>query len=141
MGNINHAVNNASADVFRRPDANVRACLPDVEAKVIDNIHSMIHWGIHSTGTDRVIAQPYNNLGSFDEVFVDYVPEELIEQPDNSFNHLSSFIAATEASMQFSAGLPMGRSAIASSRQPVPAARATATATTSPTSPLLEIQN
>jgi hypothetical protein len=62
------------------------------------------------------MAQPHNDQGSFDEDFLDYVPEELIEQPDNSFNRLSSFVAATEASMRFSAVLP----AIASSSQPVP---------------------
>jgi len=48
------------------------------------------------------------------------IPKVLIEQPDNSFNHLSSIFAATEASMQFSAVLPMGGSAIASSSQPIP---------------------
>jgi len=66
------------------------------------------------------MAQPYNDQGSFDEDFLDYIPEELIEQPDNSFNRLSSFVAATEASMRFSAVLPMGGSAIASSSQPIP---------------------
>jgi len=76
----------------------------------------MIRRRIHSTGTDPARAQPHNDQGSFDEDFLDYVPEELIEQPDNSFNRLSSFVAATEASMQFSAVLP----AIASSSQPVP---------------------
>jgi hypothetical protein len=62
------------------------------------------------------MAQPHNDQGSVDEDFLDYVPEELIEQPDDSCNHLSSFVAATEASMRFSAVLP----AIASSSQPVP---------------------
>jgi hypothetical protein len=62
------------------------------------------------------MAQPHNDQGSFDEDFLDYVPEELIEQPDNSFNRLSSCVAVTEASMRFSAVLP----AIASSSQPVP---------------------
>jgi len=71
---------------------------------------------MHSTGTDPAMAQPDNDQGSFDEDFLDYIPEELIEQPDNSFNRHSSFVAATEASMQFSAVLP----AIASSSQPVP---------------------
>ena len=61
------------------------------------------------------MAQPHNDQGSFDEHFLDYVLEELIEQPDNSFNRPSSFVAATEASMQFSAVLP----AIAGSSQPV----------------------
>jgi hypothetical protein len=114
--NINHAVNNAYTDVFRRLDTDFRSSSPEVQAKKIDNIRSMIRRRIHSTGTDPAMAQPHNDQGSFDEDFLDYVPEELIEQPDNSFNRLSSFVAATEASMRFSAVLP----AIASSSQPVP---------------------
>jgi hypothetical protein len=114
--NINHAVNNACTDVFRRLDGDFRSSSPEVQAKKIDNIRSMIRRRIHSTGTDPAMAQPHNDQGSFDEDFLDYVPEELIEQPDNSFNRLSSFVAATEASMRFSAVLP----AIASSSQPVP---------------------
>jgi len=43
-----------------------------------------------------------------------------MEQTEDSFNCLCSFVAATEASMQFSAVLPMGGSAIPSSSQPVP---------------------
>jgi hypothetical protein len=39
-----------------------------------------------------------------------------VEQPDDSFNRLSSVVAATEARMPFPAYMP----AIASSRQPVP---------------------
>ena len=118
--NIDHAVNNACTDVFCRLDADFRSSLPEVQAKIIDNIRSMIRRRIHTTGTDLAMAQPHNNQGSFDEEFLDYVLEELIEQPDNSFNRLSSFVAATEASMRFSAVLPMGGSAIASSSQPVP---------------------
>jgi len=114
-GNINRVVNNACTDLFRRLDADFRSSSPEVQAKKIDNIRSMIRRRIHSTGTDPVMAQPHNDQGSFDEDFLDYVPEELIEQPDNSFNRLSSFVAATEASMQFSAVLP----AIASSSQPI----------------------
>jgi len=113
--NIDHAVIIACTDVFRRLDADFRSSSPEVEAKEIDNIRSMIRRRIHSTGTDPAMAQPRNNQGSFDEDSLDYVPEELIEQPDNSCNRLSSFVAATEASMQFSAVLP----AIASSSQPV----------------------
>jgi hypothetical protein len=79
----------------------------------------MIHRRIHSTGTDPVIAQPHNDQGSFDEDFLDYLPEELRYQPDNSFNCLSSFVAATEPSIRFSAALPIGGSAITSSSQPV----------------------
>jgi len=66
------------------------------------------------------MAQPRKDQGSFDEEFLDYVPEELIEQPNNPFNCLSSLVAATEACMWFSTVLPMGRSAITHSRQPVP---------------------
>jgi hypothetical protein len=62
------------------------------------------------------MAQPHNDQGSIDEDFLDYIPEELMEQPNTSFNRLSSFVAATEASMRFSAVLP----AIASSSQPIP---------------------
>jgi len=113
---INHAVNNACTDVFCRLDADFRSSSPEVQAKKIDNIRSMIRRRIHSTGTDPAMAQPHNDQGSFDEDFLDYVPEELIEQPDNSFDRLSSFVAATGASMRFSAVLP----AIASSSQPVP---------------------
>ena len=118
--NINHAVNNACTDVFRRLDADFRSSSPEVQAKKIDNIRSMIRRRIHSTGTDPAMAQPHNDQGSFDEDFLDYVPEELIQLPNNSFNYLISFVAATEDSMRFSAILPMGGSAIASSSQSVP---------------------
>ena len=66
------------------------------------------------------MVQSHNDLGTCAEDFHDSVPEELIEQPDTSFDCLSSVVAATEASMRFSAVLPSGRSAIASSSQPVP---------------------
>jgi len=66
------------------------------------------------------MAQPHTDKGRYDENILDYLPEELIEQPDNSLYCLSSFVAATEASMQFSAVLPMGGSAITSTIQPVP---------------------
>jgi len=105
--NVNHAVNNACTDVFRHLDADFRSSSPEVQAKKIDNICSMIRRRIHSTGTDPAMAQPHNDQGSFDEDFLDYILEELIEPPDNSFNRLSSFVAATEASMQFSAVLPV----------------------------------
>jgi len=111
--NINHVVNNACTDVFRRLDVDFCSSSLEIEAKTIDNICSMICRRIHSTGTDSAMAQPHNDQGSFDEDFIDYVPEELIEQPNNSFNPLSSFV---EASILFSAVLP----AIASSSQPVP---------------------
>jgi len=66
------------------------------------------------------MAQPHHDQGRLDEDFLGYFLEELIEQPDNSLNHLSSIVAATEANMRFSAVLPMGRSAIASSSEPGP---------------------
>jgi len=114
--NINHAVNNACTDETCRLDANFRSFSPEVQAKKTDNIRSMIRQRIHLTGTDSAMAQPHDDQGSFDEDFLDYIPEELIEQPNNSFSRLSSFVAATEASMRFSAVLP----AIASNSQPAP---------------------
>jgi len=42
----------------------------------------------------------------------------LKEQPNNAFNHVSSLVTATEATMPFSAVQPMGWSAIARSSQP-----------------------
>jgi len=66
------------------------------------------------------MAQFHSDWGCLNEDFLDSVPDELIEQPVNSFNCLSSFVAATKASMRFSAVQPMGWSAIASSSQPVP---------------------
>ena len=113
--NTNHAVNTASAYGFRRLDADSGSSSPEVQAKKIDNFRSMICRRIHSTGTDRALALPHNNQGSFDEDFLGYVTEELVEQPDNSFNRLSSFVTATEACMRFSSALP----AIASSSQTV----------------------
>jgi hypothetical protein len=114
--NINHAVNDTGTNVIPRLDADFRSSSPEVPAKRINNIRSMIHRRIHSTGTDPAMAQPHNDQGSLDEDFLDYVPEELIEQPDDSFNHLSRFVSANAASMRFSAVLP----AIASSSQPGP---------------------
>jgi len=118
--NINHAIINASTEVFGGLDVDFCSSSPEVQAKKIDNIRSMFHQGIHSTGMDPAMAQSHNNQASFNEGFLDYVLEELIEQPDNCFICLSSFVAATEACMQFSAVLPMGWSAMASSSQPVP---------------------
>jgi hypothetical protein len=66
------------------------------------------------------MTQPHNDQGTFDGDFLDYVPEELLGQPENSVTLLSSFDAATEGSMRFSAVLPMGGSPITSSSQPVP---------------------
>jgi hypothetical protein len=113
-------VNNPCTDVFCHLDADFHSSSPQVQAKKTDNIRTMICPRIHSTGTDPPMAEPHNDQSSFDADFSDYVPEELIEQPDNFFNRLSSFVTATEASMRLSAVLPMGGSAIASSSQPVP---------------------
>jgi len=116
---INHSVNNACPDVFRWLDADFLSSSPEVQAKKIDDIHTIIRWMIHPTGTDPVMAHPENDQDSIDEDFLDYVLEELIEQPDKSSNRLSSFVAATEASMRSSADLVMGGSATARSSQPV----------------------
>jgi len=118
--NLNHAVDNACIDVFCRLDTDFRSSSPEIQAKKIDNIRSVIRRKFHSTGMDPAMAQPYNDQGSFDEDCLDYLPEKLIEQPNSSFNRLSSFVAATEASMRFTAVLPIGGSTIASSSQPVP---------------------
>jgi len=71
----------------------------EVQAKRIDNIPIIIRRRMHSNGTDRVMAQPHNNRGNFDEYFHDYIPKELIDQPDISSQSLSSFVAATEATI------------------------------------------
>jgi len=118
--NIHHGVHNVCEDVFCHLDADFRSSEPGVQAKNIHSIHSMIGRRINSTGTDPAMAQPHNDQGSIDENFLDYILEELIEQPNSSSDGLSSFVAATEASMRFSADLPMGGTAIASSSQPVP---------------------
>jgi len=78
-------------------------------------MHSIIRQRIPHTGMDPAMAQCHNNQCSFDENILDYVPEMLIEQPNISVNNLSSFVAATEAWLQSSAVLHMGRSAIARS--------------------------
>jgi len=94
--------------------------LPQVQAERIHDFRIMIWGRFHLTGLDRAMALPYNYQGNFDEDFLDYVPEELVEQPNNSLNCLTSYVASTEACMRFSAVLPMGDSAIANSSQPVP---------------------
>jgi len=118
--NVNHVVNNAWADVCGHLDSGFCSSSPAVQAKNIDDICSIIRRRIHRTVTDPWIAQPQNNWGSYDQDFLNHILEELIEHPDNYFNRLSSFIPATEASVRYSAVLPMGVSAIASSSQPVP---------------------
>jgi hypothetical protein len=114
--NQNQVGNNSCTVVFLRLDAVFLSSSPEVQAKKIENIYSMICRRIHSTGIDPVMAQPDNDQGRCDVIFLDYVPEELIAQPENSFYPLSSIVAATEASTRFSAVL----TAIASSSQPVP---------------------
>jgi hypothetical protein len=66
------------------------------------------------------MAQSYNAQGIYNEVFHCYFPEELTEQPNNSFDYLSSFVEATDSSLRFAAVLPMGGSAIANPSKPVP---------------------
>jgi hypothetical protein len=66
------------------------------------------------------MPKPHNDEGSIDADSLYYILWKLIELPDNSVYHLSSIVAATEASRLSSAVLPMGGSAIASSSQPVP---------------------
>ena len=118
--NIHQAVDNARTDVFRRHNGDRRCSSPEVQAKMIVNIHRLVRQSIQSTVMDPAIAQPHNNRCCIDEDFLDQVTEELIEQFDNSSNCLSILVAATDATMRASAVLPMGGSAIASSSQPVP---------------------
>jgi hypothetical protein len=66
------------------------------------------------------MAQPNNIEGSVYVDLLDYIPKVQIELPDDCCNCLSRFVAATEASQQFSAFLTNGSSAIASSSHPVP---------------------
>jgi len=118
--NIHHGVNNVCRDELCHLNADFRSSEAGVQTKNIHSIHSMIGRRINSTGRDPAMAQPHNDRGSIDENFLDYILEKLIERPDTSSNGLSSFAAATEASMRFSADLPIGGTAIASSSQPVP---------------------
>jgi hypothetical protein len=97
--NIDHAFNRACKDVFRPLEVDLQSSPPEVEGKMMDNICSMICRRIFSTGTDPAIAQRFKHPPSFDEDFLDYVLEELIQLPNNSFNYLISFVAATEDSM------------------------------------------
>ena len=112
--NNNNAFNIACTDVFRQLDVDFCSTLPAVQTKKIDNIRSMICCSMQCTGTDPAMAQCHNNQGSCDEDFIQYVPEELIEQSDNSFNHITNCVAATEHSMRLTAVLQIGWLAIAS---------------------------
>jgi len=84
--NINHAVNIAYTDVFCSLDTDLCSASPEVQAKLIDHIHHMIHQWIHSADTDPAMAQPPNDVFNFDENFLHYITEEPIEQLNNSFN-------------------------------------------------------
>jgi len=113
-------VNNACTVGCHHLNGDFCASLLEVEARKIEDNCSIIRRRIHSTGTDLAMAQPQKDQGSFDEDILDYIPEELIKQPHNSFDHHSGFVAANEASMPLSAVLPVGRSAITSRNQPIP---------------------
>jgi hypothetical protein len=99
--NITDTVNSAWTYQFGHVDADCHSSSPEVQVRKTDNIHSMICRRIHSTGRDPVMAQSHNNQGSIEQVLLNYVPEELIEQPDNPFDCLSSIVAAAIASMRF----------------------------------------
>jgi hypothetical protein len=117
---MNHAVINAYPDVFHRLGINMLYSYPEDQARKIDNITTMIRQRIHSTDMDQAMSQHNHDQGSVDEDILEFILEALIEQPDNCFNWLSSFAATADASMQFSAVLPMGRSTITRSSQPIP---------------------
>jgi len=119
-GNITHVVDDACQDVCPRLNLIFRQSSPLVQAKPIYSVRSMIRRRIHSTGTGPAMLQPQNDQDSVHEDFLDSMPEELIEQPNNSLKHLSCCVAATEAWMRFSAVLPIGGSTIAHSSHPVP---------------------
>ena len=129
----NHMVNNTCRDVFRGLNADFRSSLPEVQAKKIDNIHTMICRSIHLTGTDPAMTQCHNDQCNLDEGFLHCVPDVLIEHPNDSFHCLRSCVAPSEASMRYQlfcrlVGLPLPAAA-----SPSPAAIATETATTTPT--------
>jgi hypothetical protein len=115
-----HPGNDSSTDVFCHPDAHF--CFSSADVQTTKIVKNGCNFGgrIHLTGMDSVTAPPQNDLGSYDENFLDYIPEDLIEEPDNSSNCVNSVVAAPVASMRFSAVLPIGMSAIPSSNQPIP---------------------
>jgi len=118
--NINHEVNIVCTDEFHRLNTDFRSSSPDIQGKMLDNIRSMIRRSVRTTGMEPAMAQPHYNQGSIDEHLLHYIPAKLIEQPNNLFNRLSSFVAGPEASMRFPAFHFIGGSAIASRSQPVP---------------------
>jgi len=61
--NINDTGNNNCTDVFPDLDADFCPFSPEVEATKIDNISSIIYRRMYSSGTDQVMAQPYNDQG------------------------------------------------------------------------------
>jgi hypothetical protein len=82
------------------------------------------------------MTKPYKNQGSVDADFLNYIARELIEQPNRtSLNRLSGCVAATVASMQFSAVLPMVGLPSPEAASPSSAVTSTATPMTSPASP------
>lgn len=46
---------------------------------------------------NQEIDQPHNTQCSIINDYLDYIPQKLIEQPENSLDQLNIFIAATEA--------------------------------------------
>jgi len=96
---FNEAVDSACTVVPCRLDTYFHSSSTELQAKNIDNIHSLFPRWIHTTGTDPAMAQPHNKQGSIDEGFLHNVPEELIEQANISFNQFGSLVAATKGSM------------------------------------------
>jgi len=78
---------------------NLVAASAEVQVERIGTVCSMIHRSIYPTGMALAMTQPQQHQGTFDEGFHDYILEDLIEQPDNSFNGLNMFVAATDGSM------------------------------------------
>jgi len=118
--NVDHTVNHACTYLFCRLAVDFCFSSPLVQAKKVDDICSMIRRTIHSSGPDPAMAHLHDDQATFNKDFLHSVTEELIEQPNDSLNHLSSCVATTEASVQFSAVVPMGGSAITTSSQLVP---------------------
>jgi hypothetical protein len=85
-----------------------------------DNLGRIIYWRIHLTGTVSAMAHTDSSQCSCDQDFLEQVPKGLIAQLSNCLNFLICCIAANEVCMGLSSVLPMSRSAIASSGQPVP---------------------
>jgi len=115
----NHKLNNECTDVFSYFSAYCLAFSSEIHAPKMDNVSTVIHWRIDSTAIDPATEQPLNNLGSMENHFHDSIAEELAAQHKNTFTRLSNFVPVTQASVQFSAVLLMGRSANASSSHPV----------------------